>query len=781
MDNNKEFRLVDLFPYKIKNRESFYHRGHPENIRPDSPEYKKYWVRQLRRIVEGHWVDDEGTWVFMMPKLYYYVNIAKISDTSEDNKSARMLISPRLRDNEWIIFTYILCAQGFSGFELDSDYTCHETIEKLEKGEEVNRFELTELPSNVYKEDGTYKKFVNAWDYLTRHYLIDNPAEQPLGRPHYDNPLRNSLIFSSRGIGKSLTCFVGDLTHEFLTGGIHRWENIGRLMESPLLFFAGSSDEKKMNKTLRMIKTSYDNLPGSYSSINAKGEEEFHPSPFYRKLTGSWKLGSSLIHQYKKRDGRDVGSKSMIELNSIHSHDVATGDRYSLVMVEEWGLLKIMMQFYNSTYDSLEVNGVKTGRLSALGTGGDVERIQESKIMFTQPEGYKVYSMPNYWENPLRRIGLFIPVQYKSERYKDPQGNTDLKLAHEEEYKYAEKLRKHSSAKSYKSYILNNPFIPSQIFQSTTYSVFPAEEAKNRLVEIETNDLWRKKAAVGSLLYSKNARYGVKFDPDLTGKLKPINKYLGFDIEKEDTEGALVIYEQPPDVIPKGLYKVVYDPVAKDGEGTSLNSVLVYKGFNKGDNRGMSNNIVAEWIGRLEKLSDTYELVYKIAMYFNAKVFPETNTPGFVGWMRHTKKQGHMLQPHASYIEKEIFKNYKHDRSKVGFSVRGNRGQMTFYLDQMASDWLLEDAEWDDETGHTTAKVVDTIYSTRLLEELAYYDEDNFDHISSLRGLMLWLANDRKSTVYDVDDTEPIDNGKFEDKEQEFFEFRVSKPGILNY
>jgi hypothetical protein len=61
--SNGDF-AVDLFPYKIKNRELFYDRDHPVNISPESFEYEIYWNSKLKNYLEGRWVDDEGTWVF---------------------------------------------------------------------------------------------------------------------------------------------------------------------------------------------------------------------------------------------------------------------------------------------------------------------------------------------------------------------------------------------------------------------------------------------------------------------------------------------------------------------------------------------------------------------------------------------------------------------------------------------------------------------------------------------------------------------------------------------
>ena len=137
MDSTKN-ETYSLFPYQIKNRDLFYeHVKHPDNLNPSSLAYKKYWSRQWKRIVEGYWVNDEGTWVYMFPKLYFYINISKIIDTDKKNKS-RKKIYPRLRDIEWIIFTYLFCCQGFSGFEKDNEYTCNKYVGLLESGEELS-------------------------------------------------------------------------------------------------------------------------------------------------------------------------------------------------------------------------------------------------------------------------------------------------------------------------------------------------------------------------------------------------------------------------------------------------------------------------------------------------------------------------------------------------------------------------------------------------------------------------------------------------------------------
>ena len=768
----REYEIVDIFPYKIKNRKAFYFRDHPQNLRADTVQYQDYWTEQIKRVVEGYWVNDEGTWVYIPAKLYFYVNITKIYDTDEDNKSARQLVHPILRDIEWIFGTYTLCAQGFSGFADDYDFTCNETVGKLQRGDYVDEIEMNMLPNNVYKEDGSYKKYIWAWDYLRTHYLIDNKVDRPLGIALFDNPMRNSLVITCRSIGKSLYHSIADMMHEFITGGIRYWKDRAKISESSLIFFAGSATKKQMEKTLKMISVFYSNLPGDYVTYDSKGKEIYTPSPFYRKLQGSWELGNTLMHTYRKKDGRVEGTKTMLELYPIVSADAATGDRYAIIFVEEIGLLHIADQFYHMCKDSMKVDGIKTGRLVMVGTGGDIERIQETKLMFTNPKAYDIYDIPNYWENTNNRIGLFLPVLYQNRHYKDENGNTRLDLAYEYNIKEVRRKAQIESSKSLKGHLLQNPFIPSQVFHSVKYNIFPSEEATDRLTEIDTNNLFIKKATVGKLVDDKKARYGVRFEPD--DSITPITRYLGFDQGREDIRGAFVMYEAPPEVIPKGLYIVVYDPVAKDGDGTSLHSVLVYKGLAL-DNAGMVNTIVGEYLGRRETLTEVWEIVYKIALYYNANIFVETNTPGFVDWIRKSKKHGSILESSPFYIEKETYKSFKMDNNRIGVNMTKD---LKFFADNNINEWLLEVVDSGDlENGVSQLRVIDTIYSPRLLEEIAYYEDGkNYDHISALRLLVIWMANRRKARVYNISELNELNELTPKKKKTKFLSYKVRRP-----
>ena len=71
---------VKLFMYDIKDVNRFYFREHPKNISPKSERFTNYWDDFERKCIEGLWVDDGGAWIYIMPKLFNYLNYVTIHD-----------------------------------------------------------------------------------------------------------------------------------------------------------------------------------------------------------------------------------------------------------------------------------------------------------------------------------------------------------------------------------------------------------------------------------------------------------------------------------------------------------------------------------------------------------------------------------------------------------------------------------------------------------------------------------------------------------------------------
>ncbi len=184
--------IINNSNFKIKEIPDF----HPI---AESYERDEWWRIQKRRCMEGYWVS--GKW--MPPELYYYINFHNI--LFEDGIYRGMGL-PWLRDIDWEKAYIYAEATGFSGFELDDEYTCHRFIKENVPDERIlkfctlgdsNKVDKSYL-NNFYKKDGSRKTYVEARDYLRKIHLGN------LGKPLYFNEAQHIIELASRGYGKDL-------------------------------------------------------------------------------------------------------------------------------------------------------------------------------------------------------------------------------------------------------------------------------------------------------------------------------------------------------------------------------------------------------------------------------------------------------------------------------------------------------------------------------------------------------------------------------------------------
>ena len=744
--DDKVYPLVDLFPYKIKNRSLFYNRDHPKNLNPNSSTYKNYYGKQLKSVIEGKWVDDEGTWVYMYPKLYHYVNFVKLTTVGK-------MIHPWLTDNEWIIFTYITIIDGFSGFEDELEYTCYYPIKEIEDGKELDRVQLGKIPTSARKSNGEFKKFIYPWEYLTRVILVDRPGK-PLGRALYENRPLNGLTLTARSIGKSVSFFVGDFIHEFLFPNVRRMEDLGDI-NSRWNFIMGAGSSKPLKRSVSAISSYYSNMDGSYK-YPPKTNKPPCSGAFYKRIQGSWEVGKEITHISKDKGNRVEIQGCNLQMVALTPDklNVASGDRFRRIYVEEAGFLEYIKKFYGAIKDSLQAQGVPVGSFIGTGTGGEMVSVRGSKEIFTNISAYNLASIPNYWSNnKSARIGLFIPADYALLDYKDDQGNTLLEEVRAHILAERE-IKRQESQQVYDRDVQFNPLDPNDMLRPSGKSWLPRQESAKALARIEEFDLFSR-ASIGSIVLDTEETYGARFVPDINGTLNPVIELRDDDSIEQDKKGALIVYEHPLDKIPEGLYYVLYDPAAKSGDGESYHSVIVYKAATISRHRSLSDGIAAEWLGRLQELDDNYKKVVRIAKYFNATIFPERNVTGFIEYMnRDTVNLYHMLEPSALEIEREISPNSKGAYHPVGFAMQTK--YKAWALKRLKS-WLLRSANMDG--GVVVERVIDTIHSIRIHNEIIAFNlNDNFDHISSLLGLQFLLAK--------LDGFDPIEEDQNEELEE---------------
>lgn len=379
-------------------------------------------------------------------------------------------------------------------------------------------------------------------------------------------------------------------------------------------------------------------------------------------------------------------------------------------------------------------------------TGGEFEKTESVQRIFNNPEEHGILAFPDIWENR-GNIGRFIPAEYSLKDYKDENGNTLLEEAREVLEAERRKLMGGDSQIALLKKKMFMPLVPSEMFISKNSNLFPTELLQRQLPKAIDN--YDENTSLGWLEYVGEGRQSVKWVPHMGGDRKPI-KRMNTD-SLIDLRGVLEVFEHPPENLPppstwNALYKITYDPVKDDMGGSSLASIIVWKGFSAENwEQGKKDLIVAKWIGRFESTYDIHEVAIKLAMYYNAKVFPELDVPEFYKWC---SKEGLLryLQPCLRGLE-----------NKYGYGLILGQARNSINREaELAWKKVLIEERPNDNEDNGKVYNLDYIYSPRILEELiAYNRDDNFDDVSALKLLGLWLASERG---------EPVDNKERESK-----------------
>lgn len=738
-------QIVRLFPllYDIKN---FIVKNHPE-LHPETREYLEYWDEQEKRCIEGFWGLDtdgkKGGWRYITPVLYYYVNFCVIEDEDEETNASKV-INPLLRDIEWLFFYNWLICRGFSGFENDGEHTCNLLVKKLEAGELLSTKDKLRLQTaiNILKEDGTYKKYIDPREYLYKTH------DKPLGRPLYGNVAKNMMALTSRRQGKSFW-LMAIISHTFNFHGAIRFnENYFNILKGPEIV-VGSV----LGKSADMLKKFSFNQEYQKNNYGSYGEnDEFIPGFFYQNTMGSLVVSnnkSPYRNEYEYVEGGiwKKGGKGtkIIHVTYQDNPEASVGTGPIISIIEEIGLVANLLDVHKSN-ETTFIRKNKFGSALYVGTAGNIERILEPKIIFEDPDSYDMLSFPDLWENRKKPIGFFLPAYYTDNTFRDAQGNQNIEAAYEEEMHQRKIRAAADNSSALDGWMMSRPLVPSEMFLSSTANTFPTAMLRDRLTEVEVKKIFDIVSFKGELEWTNSDKREVKFKLDLHNVLKPITQ-TNLDPYKGNLRGCIVFYESPEENIPdptrrSSLYKVVYDPIKDDGKGTSLASVLVYKGVADDWATGLVDDIVCEYIGRTDLVEDIHDIVLKIATYYNAKIMVETNIPDFIRYCRRGNKL-HML---AGKPIDAISKAVKNPGKKYDVGIDMSSPALHEHAEQLIRQWLL--TKWKIDRDENQLLNLHKLKSPRLLLELIQYTRDkNFDHVSSFKLLHLWLSQDKQIPV----------------------------------
>jgi hypothetical protein len=677
----------------------------------------------------------------MPGQLYFYVNFGTIMLNKKASSKAKVPGRPFLRDLEWEFFYNWNEARGFSGFALDTNYTCARKAEpNTFKGlSDVEMRLFKDEAPNAFKGDGTIKEYVPAREYLRKIHMME------YGRPLFENEAKDLMMMGSRGFGKSYSVGVGVVLHEWLFDGHtqyilpeEREETDEDDLSGSIMVGAGTSNYS--GDILDKTKTALNKLPGTQEI-----GDMLYPCPFAKQYSGSWMPGKAIKANYKKKVGSnwiECGTNAKIHHRTFKDNKTATnGLRCSVMVFEEIGMFDNLMDSRGAAVECQMNGAYKYGSMMFLGTGGDMDGggTLDASQMFYDPDSFNLLKFDDVWENK-GKIGYFVPAYYGLNQYKDKDGNTDVESAKEYLEGERAKLRKGKSSAALDNELQYRPLKPSEAFLTKTGNIFPIAELQERLNDIK--DLTHVLEKPVTLYYDSKAATGVNYKIDLKKELVPLNNFPLTKHQARHRDGCVVIYEFPvtdkQGNVPEGQYIIGHDPYASDDpDGASLGSIYVLK-TNVNRENGYSE-VVASFHGRpFYGRRVVNETLHKLSLFYgNAKIYFE-NVRGNVKEYFEKIKRLDLLaaQPQTVLNTKKASWDSSSPTRVYGYPMSNKKMKEEGIL--YVRDWLLEERGMGDDG--KLYRNLDLIPDKSLVQEMISFNyEGNFDRIMAFMGCIIGL------------------------------------------
>jgi len=738
--------------YPVIEDASRFKASDPPEVHPDSPIYKKYWSLETYKCIEGHWAKDFDGYRYMPPKMYYFYNYFIIEHTIEINgvRETREM-KPLLLDYFWELFYMDMCANGFSGFETDMEYTCNKLVPEYHAG----KVSIDLLPDNVFIDndrDNDLKKYIDPYEYLLNRH--DKKYRGPL----YLNPVQNYMILGTRGGGKSyfIACLI---EHNFVFSGAMRYNDAFIRNELSAHTVVGSSEQAKSSELLKKFKASLDakakgDRPnykkwfGIYEYKTKDGHKSYIPCPFYRNYMGTLSCPNKqnlFRAQYKRYNNgtwEEQGTGSSVAHVSYSlqkaggsGYRAAEGGRYNLVVYEEVGSMDNFIKALGANEGTTIRAGHKFGVQVAIGTSGNLKFILPAKKVFLNPQDYNFFSLHNKFsgEGKDRRTCYFLPYYMTLIDCKDENGNTDYQKAIDKVNKEREKKAASNDPQVLRDFLMNHPCFVREMWFSDSGTYFPVEELMQREQELMQGQLYKKLGTPVKLFKKPDGSVGYAID----NSSEPI---IEFPITKNtNTQGCIMIYEHPIPSAPPDLYNIIgYDPYIEDDidKGGSLACTYIIKNPKYASEGYNTDIIVASYIGKPKEGIDFYHRNQELLIEYYGNpprsLWIENNrAERAIAWYRTRKKEYLFAIRYGVLVDAKI---KRINPSQYGFRV-SNRIDKLNYISYL-NEWLIKETTHYKEDG--TEETLPNLYRIPclfLIRQLISYDLDgNFDAVSAMLG-----------------------------------------------
>lgn len=444
---------------------------------------------------------------------------------------------------------------------------------------------------------------------------------------------------------------------------------------------------------------------------------------------------------YKFNDGTgaEYGYKSKIIAKSFAPNNAgaARGKDGDVVLLEESGKNKLLLQVLSSTLPTLGAGVFTTGLCVVFGTGGGDENLWSGfETLMFNPSSFNFTSFNNIWDENTdgTECGFFIPSYAGKEGFIDKWGNSNVRGAIEYEEKIRAKKKKSNDTNAYLEYCMEEPFNPSEAFRRSLNKFFNTKLLEEQLKELQTNEDLKNIARHG---YFKNTSDGIKFIDYLfeNDKREQNHPILEFPLKKgTNPKGCFTMWFNPyrdknTGLIPDNLYYLWVDPfnVEKDLKTidgrSSLGCIYVYERSNSFSSTN-GDILVGKYLGRTATLDEFNDMLFMIADYYNAKILAETGGDIY-GYAKRNKKI-HQLMDEPTNQKNENVMRIAKMKNKLITMTTDKKLDGVIYL----NDWLNKIRRRENDGKEI--RTINYIFDIRLIKELLKFDlKNNFDSVSS--------------------------------------------------
>ena len=384
-------------------------------------------------------------------------------------------------------------------------------------------------------------------------------------------------------------------------------------------------------------------------------------------------------YKQKTKDGKwNIGGyQSAIHCRTMSNPEVFKGERLSVMIFEEAGEFKELLNAYMSSKACFMDGNIQFGVPVIGGTGGDIETSSKDFMeMYYNADSFNL-------------IPLFIPASVCYYGFFDLKtGISNEKEARKELIKEREKLEGRDNSKAYNLHIQNYPLTVEEAFLKTKGSRFDLSLINAQRGRIMSHKRLENQIQRGKLEWVFDDEDGftdaVEWIADKSGPYQildhPTEEYEGLDI------GGIDSYDQD---------------TAKST--TSMGSAIIYRRFISSEMP--SDYVVAEYTERPKTAEEFWDGCLKLAVYYNAKMLIEYTKIGIIDYFKRKKALKYMKEkPKTAHAPGTLTRNR--------FGLQMNK-QTKAVMEQYMDDYIKTN--------------VDDIWFIDLLNELADYGTRNTD------------------------------------------------------